>query len=56
MKRLYVCGSFRFTREMEELEARLKEENVEYQISKRMAVVGFWRALIVMIIPQRPEV
>ena len=35
MKRLYVCGSFRFTREMEELEARLKEENVEYQISKR---------------------
>jgi len=36
MKRLYVCGSFRFTREMEELEGRLKEENIEYQISKRM--------------------
>ena len=36
MNRLYVCGSLRFIREMEELECRLKEENIEYQISKRM--------------------
>lgn len=36
MKRLYVCGSFRFTPEMEELEDRLKQENIEYQISKKM--------------------
>lgn len=36
MKRLYVCGSFRFTREMEELEGKLKGENIEYQISKKM--------------------
>jgi len=36
MKKLYVCGSFRFTREMEELENRLKRENIECQISKRM--------------------
>ena len=35
MKKLYVCGSFRFTREMEELENRLKQENIQYQISKR---------------------
>jgi hypothetical protein len=36
MKRLYVCGSFRFTREMEELERGLKEENIEYQISRKL--------------------
>ncbi len=36
MKRLYVCGSFRFTREIEKLERELKEENIEYQISKKM--------------------
>jgi len=36
MKRLYVCGSFRFTREIEELENRLKQGNIEYQISKKM--------------------
>jgi len=36
MKRLYVCGSFRFLREMEELEHMLREENLTYQISKEM--------------------
>jgi hypothetical protein len=36
MKKLYVCGSLRFTREMEGLEASLSGENIEYQISKRM--------------------
>jgi len=36
MKRLYVCGSFRFIREMEKLEHRLRKENVEYQMSKKM--------------------
>jgi hypothetical protein len=36
MKRLYVCGSFRFVREMEGLEASLSEKNFEYQISKKM--------------------
>jgi hypothetical protein len=36
MKRLYVCGSFRFTREMEDLERRLKEDNIKCQISKEM--------------------
>lgn len=45
MKKLYVCGSFRFTREMEELEGRLKEENVEYQISKKMDSRGIMRCL-----------
>jgi hypothetical protein len=36
MKRLYVCGSFRFTCEMEELERELNKENIEYQMSKKM--------------------
>jgi len=35
MKRLYVCGSFRFMHEIEELEGKLKEENIEYRISKK---------------------
>jgi len=35
VKKLYVCGSFRFTREMEELEHELKGENVQFQISKK---------------------
>ena len=35
MKKLYVCGSFRFTREMEGLERELKEENIRFQISKK---------------------
>lgn len=40
MKKLYVCGSFRFTLEMEELEGRLKEGNIEYLISKKVASRG----------------
>lgn len=36
MKRLYVCGSFRFASEMEELERGLKEENIECQVSNKM--------------------
>jgi nucleoside 2-deoxyribosyltransferase len=36
MKRLYVCGSFRFMREMKGLEHRLKEEGIRYQISRKM--------------------
>ncbi len=28
MKWLYACGGFKFIREMEELEGRLKEENI----------------------------
>ena len=36
MKRLYVCGSFRFIHEMEGLERELKEENIQFQISKKM--------------------
>jgi len=36
MKRLYVCGSFKFAREMEGLERRLEEENIPFQVSKKM--------------------
>ncbi|MGA3191239.1 MAG: nucleotide pyrophosphohydrolase [Candidatus Bathyarchaeia archaeon] len=35
MKKLYVCGSFRFTSEMEGLERELKEENIQFKISKK---------------------
>ena len=45
MRRLYVCGSFRFTLEMEELERRLKEWNVEYQISKEIDSRGIMGCL-----------
>jgi hypothetical protein len=40
MKRLYVCGSFKFLREIEEVEAKLKEENIGYQTSKKMDNLG----------------
>jgi hypothetical protein len=36
MSKVYICGSFRFTREIQEVERRLKEENVKCEISKRM--------------------
>jgi nucleoside 2-deoxyribosyltransferase len=40
MRVLYVCGSFRFRREMSELEGRLKEENIEFRMSKKMGSRG----------------
>jgi len=40
MRGLYVCGSFRFIREMEELEVKLKEENIGYRISKKVDCRG----------------
>lgn len=36
MKRLYVCGSFRFAVEIEQLELKFKEEGIECQVSKKM--------------------
>jgi hypothetical protein len=36
MKRLYVCGSFKFICEMKGLERRLKGENIQFQTSKKM--------------------
>jgi hypothetical protein len=40
MKRLYVCGSFKFMRDMERLERKLKEENLPFQMSKKMDSPG----------------
>jgi hypothetical protein len=40
MKRLYVCGSFKFVREMEGLERKLKDENIQFQVSKEMGSRG----------------
>jgi hypothetical protein len=36
VKRLYICGSFKFLHEMEELERKFKEENLQFQMSKEM--------------------
>ena len=36
MRRLYVCGSFRFANRVSELEARLQEENVDYVMSREV--------------------
>ena len=36
MKRLYVCGSFRFTREIDAVERELRENSIQFQVSKRM--------------------
>ena len=36
MRKLCVCGSFRFTRQMGELAARLEEIGVEYQMSRKI--------------------
>jgi nucleoside 2-deoxyribosyltransferase len=35
LKRIYVCGSLRFTREIEEVEHRLEEKKIEHEASKR---------------------
>ena len=34
MKRVYVCGSFRFLDKIEELETKLRKENIECIVSK----------------------
>ena len=36
MKKLYICGSFKFVREMEGLERRLKGKSIQFQASKKM--------------------
>jgi len=34
-KKVYVCGSFRFINEMDELEKKLRDENIECEVSKK---------------------
>jgi hypothetical protein len=41
MKRVYVCGSFRFLDKIEELEKRLRKENIECVVSKTRDARGF---------------
>jgi hypothetical protein len=40
MKRLYVCGSFKFIREMEGLERELKEEGIQFEMPKETDAGG----------------
>jgi nucleoside 2-deoxyribosyltransferase len=45
VNRLYICGSFRYAQQMSQLEDRLREENVEYQMSKEIDSLGIIRCL-----------
>jgi hypothetical protein len=45
MKKLYVCGSFKFKREMEGLERKLKQENIQFRMSKEMDSGGILECL-----------
>jgi hypothetical protein len=45
MKSLYVCGSFKFKREIEGLERKLKQENIQFQMSKEMDSRGILSCL-----------
>jgi hypothetical protein len=40
LKRVYVCGSLRFIREIEEVEHRLEKEKIEHEASKRKSSRG----------------
>jgi len=40
MKRVYVCGSFKFMRRIQDLEARLREEGIEFSASDRLDARG----------------
>jgi len=40
MKRVYVCGSFRFLSQIEDLENMLRREGIEFVVSKSLNVRG----------------
>jgi nucleoside 2-deoxyribosyltransferase len=40
MKMLYVCGSFKFIRNMNELEEKLKKENIRFMMPKKKSSHG----------------
>jgi nucleoside 2-deoxyribosyltransferase len=40
MKMLYVCGSFKFISKMNELERKLKKENIEFMMLKKKSSCG----------------
>jgi hypothetical protein len=40
MKRVCVCGSFRFISKMNELENKLKRMNIEYRMPRKMGPLG----------------
>jgi len=42
---LYVCGSFRFIHEMNELGQKLREEKIEFQMPKKIDNRGILRCL-----------
>ena len=45
MKRIYICGSFRFVNQIEELEKRLTKENIEFEVSKNIDAPGIMGCL-----------
>jgi ABC-type uncharacterized transport system substrate-binding protein len=40
MKRVYVCGSFKFLSQIEELEKMLRKESIEFIVSKSLDIHG----------------
>jgi len=40
MKRVYVCGSFKFLSQIEQLENMLRKESIEFVVSKSLDVRG----------------
>ena len=45
MKKLYVCGSFRFQREMDDLKRKLQEKDIAYSVAKSKDIQGILACL-----------
>jgi ABC-type uncharacterized transport system substrate-binding protein len=45
MKRVYVCGSFKFVSQIEDLENMLRKENIEFVTSKSLDARGIFGCL-----------
>jgi len=45
VKKLYVCGSFRFQREMDDLKRKLQEKDIAYSVAKSKDIQGILACL-----------
>jgi hypothetical protein len=48
VKKLYICGSFRFQREMDDLERKLQEKDIAYIVAKSkdsQGILGCFRRI-----------
>jgi len=44
MNRIYICGSFKFIREIDELKRRLEDENISVRRQVELRVEELWDA------------